>query len=62
MGRVYGYGDINERSSKGQVGSNFQQHPICMNDISDYFSQLAHFKIYTFKVFELSLFEISPYV
>ena len=32
MYRVYGWGDINEKSSKGQVGLNFQQHPICMND------------------------------
>ena len=41
MCRVYGKGDINERSSKGQVVSNFQQHPICMNEISNYSSRLA---------------------
>ena len=35
---------IKERSSKGQVGSNFQQHLICMNDISNYSSQLEHSK------------------
>ena len=41
---MYGWGDISERSFKGQVGSNFQRHPICMNDISNCSSCLVHFK------------------
>ena len=35
---------VREILTKGQVGSNFQQHPICMNDISNYSSQLVHSK------------------
>ena len=38
---------VREILTKGHpkvVGSNFQQHPIFMNDTSNYSSQLAHFK------------------
>ena len=41
------------RSSKGQVGWNFQQHLIWMNDISNYSLHIS--KIYTFKFFAHSL-------
>ena len=57
MCRVYGWRDINERSSKGQVGSNFQQHPI-----SNYSSQPAHSKNIYLKAILAFTFEISPFV
>ena len=62
MCRVYGYGDINERSSKGQVGQIFNNIRFAWMIYQIIPLSLYIPKIYTFNLFELSFFEISPFV
>ena len=62
MSLMYGYGDIIERSTKGQVGSNFQQCPIYVNEVSNCSSCCVHAKNICFYVIWTSSSEIIAIV
>ena len=58
---MHDWGDISERSSKGQVVSNFQRHPISMNDIPNCSSWHVHFKNVYFYYILAFIFEIRTF-